>query len=69
MDFQALLANTYVAGALSGFVAAVAVDVIAFRQFKSIEEAAKYDWGVAAWRWFQGIVSGLFTALGIGLTQ
>jgi hypothetical protein len=29
-------------------------------------DAAVYGWGTAAFRWFQGAVGGLLTALGLG---
>lgn len=69
MQLQEILGNTIVAGAISGFIAASTVDIVAFRNWKSFDDAAKYAWNVAYWRWFQGTVSGALTALGIaGLT-
>ena len=46
------------AGATAGFVAAAVVDFGAFRSFKSLDEALAYNWKLAAFRWFQGVVSG-----------
>jgi hypothetical protein len=61
------LSNPVVLGALSGIVVAAQIDYAAFRSWKSVEEAMKYDWKVAAWRWFQGAVGGAIVAAGIGL--
>lgn len=66
MNLQALLANQYVAGALTGLLAAAVVDVAAFRSWKSVNEALAYEWPIAFWRWGQGAVSGLIAAAGIG---
>lgn len=62
---QAFIANPYVAGALSGLAAAAVVDFGAFKTWKSFEEAAAYDWTLAAWRWGQGAITGLVAAFGI----
>lgn len=67
MDLNALLTNPYFKGAAAGFAAAVVIDLVEFRKWKSYQEAIQYDWGVAAWRWFQGTVTGLVTAFGINL--
>lgn len=64
-SLKALLVHPVVAGAISGFTSAALVDYAAFRQWKSLSDAANYDWGVAAWRWFQGAVGGALAALGI----
>lgn len=65
-----VLHNPYVIaaakGALSGFAAAALVDFSAFRSWKNFHDAYSYDWPTAAWRWFQGIVTGAITALGLG---
>ena len=53
--------------AIGGLTAAVAIDIVEFRKFKSWDDAARYDWGVASWRWFQGFVTGLLS--GFGLNQ
>lgn len=52
------------AGAASGFVAAVATDYHAFRTWKKWDEAFQYDWAQASFRWVQGVVGGIVTALG-----
>lgn len=51
-------------GALYGLGAALAVDYLEFRKWKSASDALSYDWGVAAWRWLQGAVGGAVLALG-----
>ena len=66
-DFFFFLFHHYVArGAITGFVAAAATDLHAFKMWKSVDEAKAYQWGVAAWRWFQGAVLGALTAAGLG---
>lgn len=54
-------------GALSGFATAALVDFAAFRSWKSVQEARQYDWKIAGWRWFQGIVVGALMAAGFGM--
>lgn len=66
MHLNEVLNNSIVKGALSGVVAAALVDIAAFRQWKNFHDAATYGWGTAAFRWFQGAVSGALTAAGIG---
>jgi hypothetical protein len=63
MDWQTIWQSAFVTGAVSGLVAAAAVDFAAFRAWKSLEEATTYNWGVATWRWVQGFVGG-----GLGAT-
>ena len=58
MDWQTIWQSAFVTGAVSGVVAAAAVDFAAFRSWKSFSEATAYRWGLAAWRWFQGFVGG-----------
>jgi hypothetical protein len=53
-------------GAVAGFVTAALVDYQAFRAFKSVEEFASYNWGLAAFRWAQGAVSG---AIAVALAE
>lgn len=53
-------------GAAVGVVTAAAVDIAAFRSWKSFDECRAYDWKVAAWRWFQGAVIGGMTGFGFG---
>ena len=62
---QAFLTNPLVHGAVTGLVSAAAVDVAAFRSWKSVNEAVHYAWKLAAWRWAQGVVWGLLTAAGM----
>ena len=46
-----------------------AFDLAAFRRWKSFDEAVSYDWGLAAWRWFQGAVVGIAMGFGLGGVQ
>jgi hypothetical protein len=55
------------AGALAGAVAAARVDIVAFKSWKSYDDAMKYSWDLAVWRWFQGAVLGALTGAGIGV--
>ena len=55
-----------VQGALTGVLAAAAVDVQAFRAWRSLDDAVAYDWRLAAFRWSQGAVLGVLSALGLG---
>lgn len=68
MTFLDFLHNPLTQGAITGLIAAAAVDFQAFRNWKSFNDAASYSWSVAAFRWFQGAVVGLVTAAGLGLT-
>lgn len=65
----AALSNRLIAGAVSGAMAAAAADYGAFRTWKSVQDALAYNWGVAAWRWFQGAVMGAVGALGLAPFQ
>lgn len=53
-------------GALSGWLAAAAVDYHAFLTWKRLQDALAYDWGTAITRWVQGAVAG--AVAGAGLT-
>jgi hypothetical protein len=53
-------------GAVTGFVAAAAVDFLAFRSFKTWQDVATFDYRVAGIRWVTGIISGIVAALGLG---
>jgi hypothetical protein len=66
MSFADILHNPIVQGAINGVVAAAVVDFAAFRSWKNVHDAAAYDWGTAAWRWFQGAVVGAATGAGLG---
>ena len=61
---SAFLHYPIVRGAISGVLAAAVVDFHAFMRFQNIQEAAKYQWGTAAFRWGQGAVSGALAAAG-----
>ena len=52
-------------GALTGVIAAAAVDYHAFTTWKSFHDLATYDWPTAIWRWIQGGVVGLIGAAGL----
>jgi hypothetical protein len=63
---SAIFHNHLTQGAISGLLAAAAVDFQAFRSWKSFQDAASYSWGTALFRWFQGAVVGFVAAAGIG---
>lgn len=52
-------------GALAGLAAAAWADVVAFRAWKSWNDAATYQWGTASFRWAQGFVLGAMSSLGL----
>lgn len=60
------LTRALILGAFGGFVAAAKTDYAAFRAWKSFNDASKYAWNLAIWRWFQGIVVGAVTGGGLG---
>jgi hypothetical protein len=66
MSFVDIFHNPIVQGAIQGVLAAAVVDFSAFRKWQSFHDAATYDWGTAAWRWFQGAVVGAAAAAGLG---
>lgn len=53
------------AGAVSGLLAAAAVDFHAFKTWQSFSDVKSYQWQVAAFRWVQGAVMGAMAALGL----
>lgn len=53
-------------GALSGLLAAAAVDVHTFQTWKTAEDAKGFNWATAGQRWLFGAVSGAIGALGFG---
>ncbi len=55
------LIKKIIAGAVSGFVAAVVVDINAWSKSDK-----PYDWGLAFKRWVSGAVSGAVAGLGTG---
>jgi hypothetical protein len=61
--------STYAHGALVGAVAAAGVDFQAFRSWKNFHDAEQYSWSTAIFRWIQGAVLGVVTAVGIGGLQ
>lgn len=62
-----VLSNPIVMGAVGGFIAAARVDYIAFKSWKSTEEASKFDWKMAVLRWAQGAAGGGAAAAGLGM--
>lgn len=54
-------------GALTGWASAAATDYHAFTEWKSLDDAKKYDWGTALWRWVQGAVVGAVGGAGLGV--
>lgn len=66
MTFADLLHSHILNGAISGALAAASVDINAFRQWKSFDDAAAYDWKKALFRWVQGAIVGALSAAGIG---
>lgn len=56
-------------GAITGALAAAAVDLKAFQTWKSFKDAEQYSWSVALFRWLQGAGIGFITAVGIGGLQ
>ena len=65
MTAHEFLVHPLTRGVLTGVLSAAAVDIAAFRSWKSFHDAATYAWGLAAWRWCQGAVIGLLTAAGL----
>lgn len=61
----AFLSSPVGRGMLTGLLAAATVDLAAFRRWKRWEDAARYSWRTASFRWVQGMVVGGLTALGI----
>lgn len=53
-------------GVLTGFGAAIAIDIHTFLSWQSWHDAAAWDWRRAILRWLQGIVYGGLTAAGLG---
>lgn len=63
------LQSPLVQGAVSGVLAAAAVDFQAFRAWKSFSDVTTYAWSTALFRWAQGAVVGAVSAAGLtGLT-
>ena len=53
-------------GALTGLLAAAAVDFHAFKAWQSFSDLKAYNWNVALFRWMQGAVIGALTSVGLG---
>ena len=53
------------AGAACGVASAAMIDFAAFRSWKKWDDALVYDWRTASFRWVQGAVVGMVTALGL----
>jgi len=64
-EFQAYLALPFVQAIITGLVGGIAVDIVAFRTFKSWNEFAAYDWSIFSWRAFQGAVGGVLGYFGL----
>lgn len=54
-----------VKGALAGILAAAAVDLQAFRAWKSFDDVVTYQWKTAGWRWVQGAILGALAGIGL----
>jgi hypothetical protein len=63
---QWIMSFSFVKGALTGVITAAAVDLGAFRSWKSFDDATTYDWKTAAFRWVQGAVLGALAGAGLG---
>lgn len=62
----AILHSSVAHGAITGLVTAAAADYAVFRQWKNWEDARTYNWGVASFRWVQGLIVGAMTGAGLG---
>ena len=60
-----LLHSPILRGALSGLIAAAAVDFAAFRAWQSFQDARTYQWSLAFFRWGQGAILGALSAAGL----
>ena len=61
--------SPYFHGAVVGAISSAVVDFQAFRTWKTWHDADTYSWGVASFRWIQGAILGVVTAVGIGGLQ
>ena len=60
-----VFAHTLIArGIVTGAISAALVDLSAFRAWRTWDEAIRYDWRMASWRWAQGAVLGALGAAG-----
>ena len=61
------LESKAIAGAVTGFTSAAITDLhAALVSWKCWADIARYDWGVATFRWAQGTLAGIVTGLGLG---
>lgn len=65
------LAHPVVQGAFSGLLSAAVIDFLEFRKWQRWEDGIAYDWSLASFRWFKGVVVGAVSAFGmqVGLTM
>lgn len=61
------LQHPIVVAALSGAIAAARVDFHAFKSWQSFDDASKYSWKTALFRWLQGAIVGAVMGAGLGL--
>ena len=62
MNVSAIVTHPLFRGAFSGFLAAAYVDFQAFKSWKSLDDATRFDWTTALFRWAQGAAIGAITA-------
>lgn len=63
MDIKAIIA-----GAVSGFVSALVIDLNAWSKFKKAQGESDFDWGLALKRWVAGAMTGGMAAAGWNAT-
>jgi len=66
VNLHSILTNRIVTGAISGVLAAAAVDYHAFLTWKSFDDVKHDQWSTALFRWVQGAVMGAATSAGLG---
>lgn len=59
------LSYPIVQGVINGFCGAVVIDFLVFKKFQKWGDFQSYDWSVASFRWFQGILAGAISGAGI----
>lgn len=57
--------NKVLTGAVSGWVAAAAIDFEAFRSWQRVEDALTYSWKIAVFRWIKGAILGALGGLSL----
>lgn len=67
MDLAVFVSNPILRGALLGAAVAAAIDLQAFRSWKSFDDLKLFNWKTAAFRWFQGAVIGAISAVHISV--